>query len=80
MNIINLLIAIAASIFGGDPAATTSTNCSGFVITVADGADVGCNVVAGQRLDVTGVGFDHCMDMGGIWLPDSKGTCQGVDF
>lgn len=79
MNIIiNLIAAIAAIIFGGDPAATTSTNCSGFVVTAADG-QLDCNVVAGQRLDITGVGFDRCMDYGGIWLPDDKGTCQGVD-
>jgi hypothetical protein len=54
--------------------------CSGFVVTVANDDETPCDVVPPQRLDVTGTTFAQCQDMGGIWLPDPQGTCQGVDY
>jgi len=61
----------------------TKTPCEGSVITVDRDEETPCDVLPGQRLDVTNVTIAECVDMGGepirvfIAVPT---TCSDVDF
>lgn len=54
--------------------------CAGLVVAVWRDDPVPCDVRPPQRLDVYGVSFPACLDMGGVWIPGNPTKCRDVDY
>ena len=85
MSAILVLLMHVLSVLGitYDEHVATKAPCEGSVITVDRDEETPCDVRPPQRLDVTNVTIEECVDMGGepirVFI-EGPTTCEGVDY